>query len=99
MDKVIGLIHTRFSPTGGVENYINKLVASLLEKNRLRTALNINKDDVVILFIGNGFERKGLGHLIRAIARLPSGLSYTLLVAGKEKKQTHISAWQLNLDV
>lgn len=33
MLKTIGLIHTRFSQTGGVENYINKLVPSLLERN------------------------------------------------------------------
>jgi hypothetical protein len=33
MQKVIGLVHTRLSPTGGVENYINKLVTSLLKKN------------------------------------------------------------------
>ena len=33
MQKIIGLIHTRFSPTGGVENYINKLVTALLERN------------------------------------------------------------------
>lgn len=33
MPKTIGLIHTRFSQTGGVENYINKLVPSLLERN------------------------------------------------------------------
>jgi len=33
MLKIIGLIHTRFSQTGGVENYINKLVPSLLDRN------------------------------------------------------------------
>jgi len=31
--KVIGLVHTRFGPTGGVETYLNKLVPSLLERN------------------------------------------------------------------
>ncbi|NVM21815.1 MAG: glycosyltransferase family 4 protein [Desulfobacterales bacterium] len=33
MQKVIGLVHTRFSPTGGVESYINKLVPALLARN------------------------------------------------------------------
>ena len=33
MKKIIGLIHTRFSQTGGVEKYINKLVPSLLDRN------------------------------------------------------------------
>ena len=33
MQKIIGLVHTRFSPTGGVENYINKLVPALLARN------------------------------------------------------------------
>ena len=32
MKKIIGLIHTRFSQTGGVEKYINKLVPSLLDR-------------------------------------------------------------------
>jgi len=35
MQKIIGLVHTRFSPTGGVENYINKLIPTLLERNWL----------------------------------------------------------------
>ena len=33
MQKIIGLVHTRFSPTGGVETYINKLVPSLIARN------------------------------------------------------------------
>ena len=33
MQKIIGLIHTRFSPMGGVKNYINKLVPDLLNRN------------------------------------------------------------------
>ena len=33
MQKIIGLVHTRFSPRGGVENYINKLVPDLLNRN------------------------------------------------------------------
>lgn len=33
MQKVIGLVHTRFSHTGGVENYINRLVDGLLARN------------------------------------------------------------------
>jgi UDP-glucose:(heptosyl)LPS alpha-1,3-glucosyltransferase len=33
MQKIIGLVHTRFSPIGGVENYINKLVPALLNRN------------------------------------------------------------------
>jgi UDP-glucose:(heptosyl)LPS alpha-1,3-glucosyltransferase len=33
MQKIIGLIHTRFSPIGGVENYINKIVIDLLNRN------------------------------------------------------------------
>jgi len=33
MKKIVGLVHTRFSRIGGVENYINKLVPDLLERN------------------------------------------------------------------
>jgi UDP-glucose:(heptosyl)LPS alpha-1,3-glucosyltransferase len=33
VQKIIGLVHTRFSPIGGVENYINKLVPDLLNRS------------------------------------------------------------------
>ena len=35
MQKIIGLVHTRFSAVGGVENYISKLVPALLERDWL----------------------------------------------------------------
>ena len=34
MQKIIGLVHTRFSTMGGEENYINKLVPDLLNIKR-----------------------------------------------------------------
>ncbi len=33
MQKIIGLVHTRFNPMGRVGNYINKLVPDLLNRN------------------------------------------------------------------
>jgi UDP-glucose:(heptosyl)LPS alpha-1,3-glucosyltransferase len=38
-------------------------------------------DDVRLLFVGTGFERKGLAHAIRALGKLPS--KYRLTVIGK----------------
>lgn len=33
IQNIVGWLHTRFSPTEGVENYINKLVLALLSRN------------------------------------------------------------------
>ncbi len=47
------------------------------ERKKLRAELKINPDVPVLLFVGSGFERKGLRYLIRALALLPA---HTMLV-------------------
>jgi len=48
-----------------------------------RQTLGIAPDDLVVLFVGSGFARKGLGPLISALSRLVArGLRPVLIVAG-----------------
>jgi len=57
------------------------------KKIPLKKQLGIPEDALTLLFIGNEFERKGLQYLIEAFGLLPSELSITLLVAGKDKHE------------
>ena len=42
-------------------------------KNEIRKTLGVDPGDFVILFVGSGFFRKGLVHLLRAAAKLRNG--------------------------
>jgi len=53
-------------------------------RRAMRDALGVPEDETVFLFVGSGFERKGLGAALEALARLPRG---RLLVVGKDKHQ------------
>ena len=65
-----------------------KLNPSFKEKKiQLKEQMELPKDTLMLLFIGNEFERKGLQYLIEAFASLPSQLPITLLVAGKDKHE------------
>lgn len=50
---------------------------------RVRAALGIPAAASLVLFVGSGFQRKGLFPLLHAVARLPDA---HLLVVGKDKK-------------
>lgn len=58
-------------------------------RRAVRSGLGIAEDDVVVLFVGSGFERKGLGFLIEALALLcgdrenPGARHVRLVVVGK----------------
>lgn len=39
----------------------------------IRTELGLSDADFVVLYVGSGFERKGLAHAVRAVALLPAG--------------------------
>jgi len=65
----------------------NRFYPGLKEKKEyFRKELEIPRQDFVILFVGNGFKRKGLEYLLAAIALLPTEIPLTLLVAGRDKK-------------
>lgn len=53
------------------------------EKRRLREDLGMPERSVVVMFVGSGFERKGLLYLIRAIGLLKDRAEIRLLVVGK----------------
>jgi len=57
------------------------------KKISFKKKLGIPEDALTLLFIGNEFERKGLRYLIEAFGSLPSELSISLLVAGKDKHE------------
>jgi len=51
-------------------------------RRAVRNELGVPEDETVFLFVGSGFERKGLGPALEALARLPRP---RLLVVGKDK--------------
>lgn len=51
----------------------------------IRTRYGIAQDATLFLFVGSGFERKGLAVLLQALARIPPG--GWLLVVGRDKRQ------------
>jgi UDP-glucose:(heptosyl)LPS alpha-1,3-glucosyltransferase len=57
--------------------------------NAVRTTLQIPEKSGVVLFVGSGFQRKGLAALIQALA-LTQNLS--LIVVGKDRKQGEFEA-------
>ena len=74
---------------------INEFKPGCIDKNRAayREKLNI-KDETALLFVGSGFERKGLGFLIEAVGILKrSGYNkIKLIVAGKGKIKKYKNA-------
>lgn len=54
-----------------------------LYRDKARQELSIGKDTKLILFVGSGFERKGLNTLLRAISLLKQGNDIKLIVIGK----------------
>lgn len=56
----------------------------------IRTKHNIPENATLFLFVGSGFDRKGVGPAIEALARLPE--SCHLLVVGKDKHATRYQA-------
>lgn len=51
----------------------------------VRASLGIDLNAPLFLFVGSGFERKGLGAALAALARVPNA---HLLVVGKDKRRT-----------
>jgi len=55
-------------------------------RNRFRKNLGIDEQEFLILFVGSGFERKGLRFLIEAIERIKKSITLLVVGKGKEKK-------------
>lgn len=50
----------------------------------MRQRLRVPDDAILVLFVGSGFARKGLGSLLQALATLPE--PFRLLVVGKDRR-------------
>ena len=53
-------------------------------KKQVRQELGIPQDSTVILFIGSGFERKGVSLLLAVMKEMPT--SFQLIIVGKDRK-------------
>lgn len=58
-----------------------------LYRDQIRAKWNIADTDVVLLFIGYEFKRKGVKYLVKAISRLPSNPHSVLLIVGGGDKR------------
>ncbi|MBF0357445.1 MAG: glycosyltransferase family 4 protein [Magnetococcales bacterium] len=68
----------------------DKFSPDICKKHRkeLRQKLAIPEDSILYLFVGSGFQRKGVPVLLEAMAHLPDNCS--LIVVGKDKNQTEM---------
>ncbi len=57
---------------------------SAIQKQNLRDKYHYKQQDKIIVFVGSGFERKGLTELLKGLALSPE---WQLIVIGKDKKQ------------
>ena len=62
----------------------------LAHRESIRTQYQIPQEAPLFLFVGSGFERKGLPVLLQAMKQLPENAH--LLVVGKDKKLTSLKA-------
>ena len=67
---------------------------------RLRKNLNISENDLVFLFLGSGYERKGLDVVLKAFARyVENGFNAKLLVVGYDSSLVKFKTLAKNLGV
>lgn len=72
-----------------IYNGINLKKFNLVKRDEIRktyrASLGLSPDNIVLLFVGSGFERKGLLYLIKALASLIKNekVAFKLLVVGK----------------
>jgi len=80
-DPKIEVVHN------GVEwnEFADTFKKGLSQKEQLRESLGLGKDRFYYLFLGSGYERKGLMKAIRALGMLPDHTG--LLVVGKDRNE------------
>jgi UDP-glucose:(heptosyl)LPS alpha-1,3-glucosyltransferase len=61
------------------------------DRSRARGALGFTPDDLVLLFVGHEYDRKGLHHAIDALDHLPAS-THLLVVGGTEGMVRHTAA-------
>jgi UDP-glucose:(heptosyl)LPS alpha-1,3-glucosyltransferase len=62
-------------------------------REEIRGRHNIGPDDLVILFVSNNFRMKGLGFLIKALAKIrtETPIPFKLLVLGRDRQDCYLS--------
>jgi UDP-glucose:(heptosyl)LPS alpha-1,3-glucosyltransferase len=55
-------------------------------RDEIRGKHSINEDDFVVLFVGSGFERKGVEYLLKAVEIIPEPLTVLVVGKGSESK-------------
>jgi UDP-glucose:(heptosyl)LPS alpha-1,3-glucosyltransferase len=59
-------------------------------RRKIRTEYGLSDNDVVALFVGSGFERKGVRYLIEAAERLDGDVSVMIVGKGSAKDLRHL---------
>lgn len=65
----------------GVDISMKKHIDGGADRKRLRSELGLAQDDLIILFVGTEFKRKGLDALLQALSMIPLS-KFRLVVAG-----------------
>src|SRR3990172_12213180 len=60
----------------------------------VRTKYRIASDEVLLLFVGSGFKRKGLHHTIEALSLIDRSKKIKLLVAGRGRRRKYLNLAQ-----
>ena len=55
------------------------------QRQQVRTEYGIQREDKLLLFVGSGYERKGLSFALRVLTKLPN--EFRLMVVGKDKHE------------
>jgi UDP-glucose:(heptosyl)LPS alpha-1,3-glucosyltransferase len=63
-------------------------------KSKLRQKYGLKDDDFVVLFVGSGFERKGVRYLIEAVESVSGPVSLMIVGKGSQGKLRHMARRQ-----
>jgi UDP-glucose:(heptosyl)LPS alpha-1,3-glucosyltransferase len=84
-DECFGIVYP------GVDSNLTTVEDIAENREKLRSKLGIDKDDLVILFVGTEFKRKGLDALLKGFALLPRS-NMKLVIAGEGRPDRYLSA-------
>ena len=67
------------------------------QRDALRERLGFRDEEPMLLFVGSGYERKGLDSLLRALRRVPANMR--LVVVGRDSQQRRWQRWAQRLGI